>query len=150
MTGNPHSNGSDKSQTMVLLERIAAATEANAAAIRALAEEIAGLRAELEARPAPASAAGPTVVPAASFTAARCVDFQAESVVVTIAEDGNPAYRIRGFPFIKFGVRVWPEVLPNIGLDPGALKPGMNPFSAMVRAALNEEGKPRKVIGLAA
>lgn len=147
MTSNTHPNGSDKSQSLALLERIAAATEANAAAIRALADEIAALRAELEARPA--TGTGPTVVPAASYTAARCVDFQAESVVVTIAEDGNPAYRIRGFPFIKFGVRVWPEVLPNIGLDPGALKPGTNPFCAMVRASLNDEGKPKKVIGLA-
>ena len=47
------------------------------------------------------------------------------------------------------GVRVWLEVLPNIGLDPGALKPGTNPFCAMVRASLNDEGKPKKVIGLA-
>ncbi len=50
---------------------------------------------------------------------------------------------------MKFGVRIWPEVLPNIGIDPNALKPGTNPFSAMVRAVLNEEGKPKKVIGLA-
>ncbi len=46
-------------------------------------------------------------------------------------------------------MRVWPEVLPNIGVDMDALKPGTNPFSAMVRAVLNDEGKPKKVIGLA-
>lgn len=146
MTSNTHANGNERSQSLALLERIAAATEANAAAIHALAEELAALRAQLEAQPGPA-AGGPTVVPAASFTAARCVDFQAESIVVTIAEDGNPAYKVKGFPFIKFGVRVWPEVLPNIGVNPDALKPGTNAFSAMVRAVLNEEGKPKKVIG---
>jgi hypothetical protein len=71
------------------------------------------------------------------------------ALIVTIDEEGNPAYRIKGHPFVKFGVRVWPEVLPHLGLDPRELRPGPNRFTAQVRALLNGEGKPKKVVGLA-
>lgn len=75
-------------------------------------------------------------------------EFLATELVVTIGEDGEPAYKLKGFPFVKFGVRVWPEVLPLLGVDPDKLKPGKNPFSGVVRALLNEEGKPKKVVAL--
>jgi hypothetical protein len=138
---------SERSASLALLERIAAATEANTQAIHELAESIQALLAEQQAR----LAATPNVVAAmpANFVGTQLVEFQAESIVVTIAEDGQPAYKVKGFPFVKFGVRVWPEVLPQLGVDPDALKPGANPFSAAVRAVLNEDGKPKKVIGLA-
>jgi hypothetical protein len=131
---------------VALLERIAAATESNAAAILALAEQVASLRAELEERVVAAPSA---VVQAPGFVGANCCDFQAESVVMTIDEEGQRAYKVRGYPFIKFGVRVWPEVLPQLGIDADTLKPGVNAFSATVRAVLNPEGRPKKVIGLA-
>lgn len=140
-------------QTLALLERIAAATEANAALLHTLSEEISGMRQDLEGQAAAravAGPAGPHVISAQSYVGANCVDFQAESIVVTTGDDGQPCYKIKGFPFVKFGVRVWPEVLPALGIDAAALKPGPNAFSALVRAVLNEEGKPRKVIGPAA
>ena len=58
---------------------------------------------------------------------------------------------------MKFGVSVWPEVLPFLGVDPanltcacnaGAGKPGPNPVNFKVRALMGEYG-PRKVISLA-
>lgn len=133
---------SDKAQSLALLERIAAATEANAGAIRALAEELAALRVERDGRGEAASA------PAANGAQYR--EFRAEQIVVTIDEEGQPAYRVKGHPYVKFGVRVWPEVLPALGLDPAALKPGPNPFAATVRVVMNGDGKPKKVVGLAA
>ncbi len=152
MTSNSHTNGNDRSQSLALLERIAAATEANATAIQALADEVAGLRAEIDAwGSAPSAGAlsgngngAESNVPVAG---GKCVDFQAETVVVTLNEEGQPAYKIKGARFVKFGVRVWPEVLPMLGLDPQKLKPGPNPYTGVVRALLNEEGRPKKVIG---
>jgi len=49
---------------------------------------------------------------------------------------------------MKFGVRVWPETLPALGIDPATLKTGPNPLTLRVRALMGEKG-PRKVIGLA-
>lgn len=78
------------------------------------------------------------------------VDFRAESVVVTFDETGTAAYKIKGMPFVKFGVRVWPEILPALGLDAAVLgqKPGTHPFSAVVRAILNDKNQPQKIVGL--
>lgn len=152
MTSNTHPSGNDKLQSLALLERIAAATEANAAAIRALADEIAALRAELEARGIPAATNGGPgngAESASSPVGDKCVDFQAESIVVTVNEEGQPAYKIRGAQYVKFGIRVWPEVLPALGVDPAKLRPGPNPYTGVVRALLGAEGRPRKVIGLA-
>lgn len=148
---SPSSDRGEK--TLALLERIAVGTEANGTFMHELAEQIAELRQDLEGQAAAravAAPAGPHIISAQSYVGANCVDFQAESIVVTTDEEGKPAYRVRGFPFVKFGVRAWTEVLPALGVDPAALKPGPNPFSALVRAVLNEEGKPRKVIGPAA
>jgi hypothetical protein len=49
---------------------------------------------------------------------------------------------------MKFGIRVWPELLPTLGVDPAALKPGPNPINLRVRVLMGEHG-PRKVISLA-
>jgi hypothetical protein len=48
----------------------------------------------------------------------------------------------------KFGVRVWPEILPTLGVDPASLKPGPNPVNLKVNVLMGENG-PRKLISLA-
>lgn len=77
-------------------------------------------------------------------------DFTAEILVMTTDDNGKPAFKIKGFPFNEFGVRVWPEILPAIGIEPAAVKPGPNqlPAGLTVRAVLNEKGSPKKIIGL--
>lgn len=77
-----------------------------------------------------------------------------ESVVMTYDDAGKPAYKATGAPYSKFGVRIWSEVLPALGIDPAALKPGPNPQTPAIRARVllgepNEAGKtnPRKVTG---
>ncbi len=126
-----------------------------AAEIRALFEgvhiEISELRAELAqmregftiaAQPAPATNSG-------QFT-----EMMIDSIIMTYSDKGEPAYKATGAPYNKFGVRVWPETLPILGIDPAALKPGPNPQPAPIpaRVLMNqpEEGKtaqPRKVTG---
>ena len=72
----------------------------------------------------------------------------AEALIMTYTDNGEPAYKIIGQPYSKFGVRVWPEILPTLGVNPSQLKPGRNPYNAAVLVLMGERG-PKKVIGLA-
>jgi len=60
-------------------------------------------------------------------------------------------YKARGGMWQTYGVRVWPEVLPQLGIDPTSLDFGPNPINPpiTVTVELSESGTPRKVIGLA-
>jgi hypothetical protein len=79
--------------------------------------------------------------------AGQTVDFMANTLLVGIDDNGQPTYKAKGGQYAKFGVRIWPEVLPPLGIDPAALKPGPNPINLHVLALMGEKG-PRKVIGL--
>lgn len=80
-----------------------------------------------------------------------------DSIVMTYDDAGKPAYKAKGAPYQKHGVRIWDEVLPALGIDPATLKPGPNAITPAIRArvlmnAPTEEGKtaqPRKVTGKA-
>jgi hypothetical protein len=52
-----------------------------------------------------------------------------ESIVMTYNDSGAPIYKAKGAPFLKYGVKIWDEVLPILGIDPLALHPGTNPTS---------------------
>ncbi len=60
---------------------------------------------------------------------------------------GQPVYKVKGGQYQKFGVRVWPEILPALGVDPGSLKPGPIRVNLKVNVLMGENG-PRKVISL--
>jgi len=74
--------------------------------------------------------------------------FDASIMLVGIDDNGAPTYKLKGAQFMKFGVRVWPETLPALGIDPATLKPSPNPLNLRVRALMGDKG-PRKIIGLA-
>jgi hypothetical protein len=76
-------------------------------------------------------------------------DFTCATIVLSYNDKGQPTYKAQGAPFAKYGVVIWPEVLPILGIDPAALQPGPNPHAANLRAEMKENGRPRKVIGLA-
>lgn len=78
----------------------------------------------------------------------QTIEFVASSLLVGVDDNGTPTYKIKGSQYMKFGVRVWPETLPELGIDPATLRPGPNPVSLRVCALMGEKG-PRKVIGLA-
>ena len=90
----------------------------------------------------------PASSPIREDTQTSYIDFYADILVLSTDDNGKPVYRVRGFPYVKFGVRVWDEILPKIGVDPGQLHPGLNPFGEHVRCLVNGEGNPKKVIGL--
>ncbi len=79
--------------------------------------------------------------------AGQTVDFLATNLLVGIDDNGQPTYKAKGGKYAKFGVRIWPEVLPSLGIDLAALKPGLNPINLHVLALMGEKS-PRKVSGL--
>lgn len=83
--------------------------------------------------------------------AAQYGEFDAAAIVFSIDENDKPAYKVAGAnpKFPKFPVRVWPEVLPALGIDAAKLQPGRNPFVAKVRYLKNDKGNPLKVVGVA-
>jgi hypothetical protein len=77
----------------------------------------------------------------------------APTLLVGIDDAGEPTYKAKGGQYAKFGVRIWPEVLPSLGIDPAALtcaykcaagagagKPGPNPANLHVLALMGEKG----------
>lgn len=109
--------------------------------IEALTEELEAMRGGLQTAATP---------PAVGTFGEMVID----TIVMTYDDAGKPAYKAKGAPYQKHGVRVWDEVLPALGIDPASLKPGPNtiePISARVLMnAPTEEGKtaqPRKVTG---
>lgn len=107
-------------------ERITAAELRDALAD--IRREIADLRAALETmRGGLQTAATP---PAVGTFAEMMID----SIVMTYDDAGKPAYKAKGAPYQKHGVRVWDEVLPALGIDPETLKPGPNAITPAIRA----------------
>lgn len=86
--------------------------------------------------------------PAATQPASGFVDFLADTFLLSYDDNGEQVYKLKGGQYTKYGVRVWPEVLPLLGIDPAVCEPGPNPVNMYVRAILSESGQPRKVIGL--
>lgn len=151
-------------QSLELLTRIAAGIEAQNAKLAELADTLAHL---LEISDATAESSATMAEGLAKFSSAMAnwtqpatgqsvvsapagntVVFMAETLTYGIAEDGKPVYKIKGGQYTKFGVRVWPEALPLLGINPDTLKPGPNVFQKPVLAVMGEKG-PQKVIGLA-
>lgn len=153
-------------ETTELLRRIALATEANIASLATVREEIAALleatRTTMEASTTTAETlskiaeafshqpAGPAADPATvgPTPPSDYVDFNATSIVYSTDDAGHPVYKVKGDRYQKFGVRVWDEVVPSLGIDPATLHPGPNPINLIVRCLMGETG-PRKVIGKA-
>jgi len=153
------------SPQMALLERIAKAEEQNTASLAALHDEMEQLLDTLnatveanapiaetlsriaEALSRPTQVAAPAAVSSqAQFAPDGYVDFPATSITLAHDDNGQAVYKIKGDRFTKFGVRVWPEVLPLLGINADELEPGPNPFNEVVRALMGERG-PRKIIG---
>lgn len=116
-------------------------------AFQALTERLDQIEAEITAL-RDGLAAAVTQPQTAPAPAGQTVDFFATILLVGMDDNGQPTYKAKGGPYMKFGVRIWPEILPELGIDPATLKPGPNPVNLHVLALMGDKG-PRKVIGLA-
>ncbi len=133
------------------------------AAFDSQADSIAELRTDLETlieevkqmREGLKQAASQPAAPAGTFS-----EMMIDNIIMTTDDKGKPAYKAKGAPYQKHGVRVWDEVLPLLGIDPASLKPGPNPQSQPIPARVlmgettnRETGEkgvgPRKVTGKA-
>jgi hypothetical protein len=86
--------------------------------------------------------------PAAVAPTGETIALDVSLLLMSYDDNGHPVYKAKGGQYQKFGVRVWPEVLPALGVDPASLKPGPNPVNLKVNVLMGENG-PRKVISLA-
>jgi hypothetical protein len=136
----PHPEGESGSQ----LDRMTAAELR--AALQALTERLDQIEASLAAVREGLTAAASQ--PAASPAAGETMTMEATILLMSYDDNGQPVYKVKGGQYMKFGVRVWPEVLPALGVDPATLKPGPNPINLRVRVLMGEHG-PRKVVSLA-
>jgi hypothetical protein len=116
-------------------------------AFQALTERLDQIEAEITALRDGLAAAASQPQPAPA-SAGQTVDFIATVLLVGMDDNGLPTYKAKGGQYMKFGVRIWPEILPDLGIDPASLKPGPNPVNLHVLALMGDKG-PRKVIGLA-
>ena len=116
-------------------------------AFQALTERLDQIESEITALRDGLAAAASQPQPAPA-PAGQTVDFVASILLVGVDDNGLPTYKAKGGQYMKFGVRIWPEILPELGIDPDHLKPGPNPINLKLRALLGEHG-PRKVISLA-
>ncbi len=107
--------------------------------------EINGVIAELHAMREGLTIAAAKPAPAVGTFA----EMQIETIVMTYDDNGKPAYKAKGAPYQKHGVRVWDEVLPALGIDPASLKPGPNAQTPPITARVlmgettDDNGQPR-------
>ena len=76
------------------------------------------------------------------------MEFIATSLLVGIDDNGANTYKAKDGQYQKFGFRIWPEILPELGIKPDNLRPGPNPCNLRLVALMGDKG-PRKVISLA-
>ena len=114
-----------------------------------MTERLDSIEADLTAlRDGLAAAASSQQQQPAPATAGLTVEFAATMLLVGIDDNGLPTYKAKGGQYAKFGVRIWPEMLPALGIDPASLHPGPNSVNLHLVALMGEKG-PRKVISLA-
>jgi hypothetical protein len=83
----------------------------------------------------------------ASRESGDVISFVMDTLTFSTDESGKPTYKAKGGQYSKFGVRVWPEMLSTLGIDPATLKPGPNPINPPIPvcALLGDTGQPKKV-----
>lgn len=106
--------------------------------------ELVNIRADIEA-----IRAGLTQATQPAQTAGQFTEMWIDSILMNYDKKGKANYTASGEPYKQFGVRVWEEVIPLLGLDPLSLKPGPNPQIPAIRARVllheykTEAGEPK-------
>jgi hypothetical protein len=96
----------------------------------------------------------PAAAPAGSQAEGMYRPIDITEIVMTYDPQGRPAYSAKGGQYQKFGVRIWPETLAALRIDPATLKPGPNPITRQahieMRQVTDDAGevtwKPRKIV----
>lgn len=135
---------------MVLLQQIAEATGTTAVILSDILQSLqasANLVETLIQSLATRQSAQPAATPAGDQPGHST--FVATEIIMGYTDNGEPTYKLIGAPYVKYGVKAWPEVLPLLGIDETTLHPGRNPIDPTAVKCLNGEKWPKKVIGLA-
>jgi hypothetical protein len=139
MTTKPSESTTASQPERVSAAELRSALQALTERLDQIEASLAGLREGLTA-----AASQPTTAQPAGETAV----IDATILLMSYDDNGQPVYKVKGGQYMKFGIRVWPEVLPALGVDAATLKPGPNPINLRVRVLMGEHG-PRKVVSLA-
>ena len=103
------------------MARLTSSSEAQLEALREIRSLLGIISGKLDAiadRPAPAPAAAVTTTNGNGEAANDSYkDFDAEAITMGQDDNGRVVYKVKGGQYGKFGVRVWPEVLPLLGVD---------------------------------
>jgi hypothetical protein len=92
------------------------------AAISNLMFQVTDLRADLsQIRDGLSQAAQPT----ARASSGQTKTFLATAICHSVDDNGKDSFKVRGGPYARNGVRIWPEVLPLLGLDAATLPHGV-------------------------
>jgi hypothetical protein len=94
---------------------------------------------------APPAPAGPVPAPDGGATP-EVSSFRAQ-VLVGEVKNGTAQWKLKGGRFMQHGVRIWPEVLTAVGINPDTLDPlKQHDMTAWVAFFVtNEKGQPHKV-----
>lgn len=92
--------------------------------------ELVNVRADLEAIRAGLTQAASQPAPAT----ATFGEMEITAILKSIDKKNKVNYTATGAPYSKWGVRVWDEVLPALGIDPAALEFGNNEITPAIRA----------------
>lgn len=102
--------------------------------------------------PAPVQETRPAKAPpvATDAEAAETDRFAITKIEKELTKTGNPAFRIYGGRWMKYGVRCWPEVAELLEFDLDAMELGqqydLTTAGLLAVALLNEKGNPQKVV----
>jgi len=77
----------------------------------------------------------------------QIIETDITTITVSMVDD-VPQYRGFGPLYPLYGIRIFPEILPILGIDPNTLSRGENFFAARVKCLVNDNGNPKKIIGL--
>lgn len=73
--------------------------------------------------------------------------FRANRLKVEFSADGQKRARLFGGRYTQYGVTLWPETAPELGLDLTVMQAGEYTIDMEVAYVLNAQGKPQKVTG---
>ncbi len=147
-----------KSESLALLERIAASAEAHTALLEQIAKALETMKELMWNQPVIRHAAGEPATSQPAATGASAGRTRETIRVVKIVKSvdektGEVKLRAAGGRFMQFGIPIYAEAFAACGIDADALRFGPNDFNRdmIVEFEANGDGqpKPKRVVGLA-
>lgn len=143
-------------QSILILSEILAALQAQKTMLAAILAELQASHTQTQTvdealtRLASVYQSGSASQPGQPTNRANTLVITVDTITKASDENGKLVYKARGGMYRTYGIRIWPETFPLLGIKPESLEYGQNQIEPVnMAAACNENGSPRKIIGLA-